>query len=70
METLLQIQQKTLYNLKQIVEYAEENNLTNTQEFLNFLDEINKKGKLNEGDTLIFSTFGSGFTSGACIIKW
>ena len=42
METLLQIQQKTLYNLKQIIEYAEENNLTNTQEFLNFLDEINK----------------------------
>jgi 3-oxoacyl-[acyl-carrier-protein] synthase-3 len=34
------------------------------------LDEINKKGKLKGGDTLIFSTFGSGFTSGACIIKW
>jgi 3-oxoacyl-[acyl-carrier-protein] synthase-3 len=34
------------------------------------LDEMNKKGKLKEGDTLIFSTFGSGFTSGACIIKW
>ena len=29
-----------------------------------------KKCKLKEGDTLIFSTFGSGFTSGACIIKW
>lgn len=42
METLLQIQQKALYNLKQIIEYAKENNLTNTQEFLNFLDEINK----------------------------
>lgn len=42
METLIQIQQKTLHNLKQIIEYAEENNLTNTQEFLNFLDEINK----------------------------
>lgn len=34
------------------------------------LDEMNKKGKLKDGDTLIFSTFGSGFTSGACIIKW
>lgn len=34
------------------------------------LDEMNKKGKLKEGDTLIFSTFGSGFTSGACLIKW
>jgi hypothetical protein len=42
METLLQIQQEILYNLKQAIEYAEENNLTNTQEFLNFLDEINK----------------------------
>lgn len=42
METLLQIQQKTLYNLEQIVEYAEENNLTNTQEFIDFLDELNK----------------------------
>ena len=35
-----------------------------------FAYEMNKKGKLKEGDTLIFSTFGSGFTSGACIIKW
>ena len=42
METLLQIQQKTLYNLKQIIKYAEENNLTNTQEFIDFLDELNK----------------------------
>lgn len=42
METLLQIQQKTLYNLEQIIEYAEENNLTNTQEFIDFLDELNK----------------------------
>ena len=42
METLLQIQQAALYNLKHIIEYAEENNLTNTQEFLDFLDELNK----------------------------
>lgn len=42
METLLQIQQKTLYNLEQIVKYAEENSLTNTQEFIDFLDELNK----------------------------
>ena len=42
METLLQIQQKALYNLKQIIEYAEENNLTNTQEFIDFLDELNE----------------------------
>lgn len=42
MKTLIQIQQKALHNLKQIIEYAEENNLTNSQEFLDFLDEINK----------------------------
>ena len=42
MKTLIQIQQKALRNLKQIIEYAEENNLTNSQEFLDFLDEINK----------------------------
>ena len=42
MKTLLQIQQKALHNLKQIIEYAEENNLTNSQEFLDFLDEINR----------------------------
>ena len=42
METLIQIQQKALHNLKQIIEYAEENNLTNSQEFINFLDELNK----------------------------
>lgn len=42
MKTLIQIQQKALHNLKQIIEYAEENNLTNSQEFLDFLDEINR----------------------------
>ena len=42
MKTLIQTQQKVLHNLKQIIEYAEENNLTNSQEFLDFLDEINR----------------------------
>ena len=42
MKTLIQLQQKALHNLKQIIEYAEENNLTNSQEFLNCLDEINR----------------------------
>lgn len=42
MKTLLQIQKKALYHVEQIIEYAEENNLTNSQEFLDFLDEINK----------------------------
>lgn len=41
-ETLLQLQNLVLHNLQQIIDYAEENNLTNSQEFLNFLDTINE----------------------------
>lgn len=41
-ETLLQLQNLVLYNLQQVIDYAEENNLTNSQEFLNFLDKINE----------------------------
>ena len=41
-ETLLQLQNLVLYNLQQIIDYADENNLTNSQEFLNFLDKINE----------------------------
>ena len=29
-------------NLTQVIKYAEDNNLTNTQEFINFLDKINE----------------------------
>lgn len=41
METLIQLQQHTMDNLVQTIEYAEKNKLTNTQEFINFLDNIN-----------------------------
>lgn len=41
-ETLLQLQNLVLYSLQQIIDYADENNLTNSQEFLNFLDTINE----------------------------
>ncbi len=34
------------------------------------LDEMNKSEQLSEGDVLVFSAFGAGFTSGACLIKW
>ena len=40
-ETLVQLQELALYNLKRVVDYAEREQLTNTQEFLNFLDTIN-----------------------------
>jgi hypothetical protein len=41
MEHLVQLQQHTIANLMQAIEYAEKNKLTNTQEFINFLDKIN-----------------------------
>ena len=31
-----------LSNLQQTIDYAEENNLTNSQEFLDFLDKLNE----------------------------
>ena len=34
------------------------------------LDELNRGGKLKKGDKLVFSAFGAGFTTGACIIEW
>ncbi len=34
------------------------------------LDELNKEGKLKRGDKLIFSAFGAGFTTGACLLYW
>ena len=40
-ETLVQLQEMALYNLQQVINYAEKEQLTNTQEFLNFLDTIN-----------------------------
>lgn len=42
METLLQLQQHTTISLAKVIEYAEKNKLTNTQEFINFLDNINR----------------------------
>ena len=42
MENLNTMMEEALRNLSQSVNYAEENNLTNTQEFLDFLDKINE----------------------------
>lgn len=40
-ETLVQLQNLAVYNLQQVINYAEKEQLTNTQEFLDFLDTIN-----------------------------
>ncbi|MDL2239534.1 beta-ketoacyl-ACP synthase 3 [Bacteroidales bacterium OttesenSCG-928-K03] len=34
------------------------------------LDELKRDGKLKKGETLVFSAFGAGFTTGACVIVW
>lgn len=34
------------------------------------LDELNRNGKLRKGDMLVFSAFGAGFTSAACVLEW
>ena len=41
-ETLLQLQKLVLTNLQQVIDYADHEQLTNTQEFLDFLDKINE----------------------------
>ena len=33
---------RAIYNLQQAIKYAENNELTNSQEFINFLDIINE----------------------------
>lgn len=40
-ETLVQLQNLLITNLQQVINYAEKEQLTNTQEFLDFLDTIN-----------------------------
>jgi 3-oxoacyl-[acyl-carrier-protein] synthase-3 len=34
------------------------------------LDEMNKGGRLKDGDLLVMSAFGAGFSSGACVVEW
>ena len=38
---LIELQNNAIQNLKQVIKYAEDNNLTNTQTFLTFLDQVN-----------------------------
>lgn len=34
------------------------------------LDEINRQGKLQRGDLIIFTAFGGGLSNAACLMKW
>ena len=42
METLESLQNDLLVDLMQIIDYAKRNELTNTQQFLDFLDILNE----------------------------
>lgn len=42
MENLNTMMEEVLHNLQLSIKYAEDNNLTNTQEFINFLDIVNE----------------------------
>lgn len=34
------------------------------------LDELNKEGRLKDGDLIAMSAFGAGLSTGACILRW
>ncbi len=34
------------------------------------LDRLNKEGKLSKDDILVFSAFGAGFQTSACVVPW
>ena len=34
------------------------------------LNEMNMRGELKDGDKIVLSAFGAGFTTGACVIEW
>ena len=34
------------------------------------LDEMNRAGKIHEGDLIILAAFGGGLSAGAMIIRW
>lgn len=34
------------------------------------LDELNRAGTLKEGDNMILSAFGAGFSTGSCLMQW
>ena len=34
------------------------------------LDEMNRAGKIHEGDLIILAAFGGGLSAGAMIVRW
>lgn len=43
---------------------------TSSASTLLLLDELKNSGRLNEGNIVVLSAFGAGFTTGACVLEW
>lgn len=69
---------KILEKTAELINLPWEKVMTNMDKYANtsggtlpiLLDEVNRSGKLNKGDTILFAAVGSGWTYGASILKW
>lgn len=69
---------KILQKTAEIIGLPFEKVMTNMDRYANtsggtipiLLDEVNKSGKLQKGNTILFAAVGSGWTYGASILKW
>jgi len=69
---------KILQKTAELIGLPWEKVMTNMDKYANtsggtlpiLLDEVNRSGKLNKGDMILFAAVGSGWTYGASILKW
>ena len=69
---------KILQETARIIGLPFEKVMTNMHKYANtsggtlpiLLDEVNREGKIKQGDIILFAAVGSGWTYGASIIKW
>jgi len=69
---------KILQRTAEIIGLPFEKVMTNMDKYANtsggtipiLLDEVNRAGKIKEGDIILFAAVGSGWTYGASILKW
>jgi len=69
---------KILQKTAEVIGLPFEKVMTNMDRYANtsggtipiILDEVNRTGKIKEGDLILFAAVGSGWTYGASIIKW
>ncbi len=69
---------KILQKTAEVIGLPFEKVMTNMDKYANtsggtlpiLLDEVNRAGKIKEGNIILFAAVGSGWTYGAAIIKW